>query len=111
MAYTYRGKDGRETPGYPDFVIFRADGDDVLVDLLEPHQGKDALAKAQGLCTFAEKHGDKFGRIEYITIDGTRLKRLNLNATSVRREVMAIEINSALDTLFNPIGTAESIPA
>lgn len=102
---------GVTTPGYSDFVVFRREGDNILIDLLEPHQGSDSLAKAHGLCKFAEEHGNQFGRIEWIKIEGSQIKRLNINSQNVRKCVMATNVDGALDTLFNTLGTTENMPA
>jgi type III restriction enzyme len=104
---------GQTAPGYPDFVVFRKEGNHLVVDLLEPHDTglADSLAKAKGLCKFAEEHGDKFGRIEWIKIAGSQIKRLNLNSQHVRECVLATNVDGALDTLFNTLGTAENMPA
>ena len=90
--------------------MFRKDGKHILVDLLEPHQGADSLAKVHGLSRFAEKHGGHFGNIEWIKIEGSQIKRLNLNRNSVREGVLATRVDGALETLFNTIGTAEPVP-
>jgi type III restriction enzyme len=76
---------------YPDFLIFRTSGKSgVICDLLEPHapnQG-DLVPKLQGLCRFADRHGDRFGRIELIVIEGVRgkekLRRVDVNDPDVR---------------------------
>jgi len=83
------------------------------VDLLEPHHtgSADSLAKVKGLCQFAERHGDKFGRIEWIKIEGSQIKRLNVNSTQVRTHVLATNVDSAIDSLFDAHGTAEVAPA
>ncbi|MGI8738955.1 MAG: DEAD/DEAH box helicase [Gammaproteobacteria bacterium] len=99
IAYTYKNK-GVDTPGYPDFVVFREQGEHIVVDLLEPHQGADALAKAHGLCRFAEQHGGQFGRIEFIRVEGNQIKRLDVNTGSVRSKVLATNVDGALDTLI-----------
>ncbi len=112
IAYMYTNPEGQTVPGYPDFVVFRTEGKHIVADLLEPHHSgnADSLVKAQGMCRFAEQHGDKFGRIEWIKIAGSQIKRLNLNNRNVRACVLATNVDGALDTLFNSVGTAENIP-
>ncbi|MCH7914769.1 MAG: hypothetical protein IH856_17350 [Deltaproteobacteria bacterium] len=75
IAYTYTNTDGQTAPGYPDFVIFRKEGKHIRVDLLEPHNSEfaDSFDKAHGLCKFAEDHGEKLGRIEWIKIEGSQI--------------------------------------
>jgi type III restriction enzyme len=113
VAYTYTDSEGKTVPGYPDFVVFRTEGKNIVVDLLEPHSPKfsDSLAKAHGLCKFADEHGGKFGRIEWIKIEGSQIKRLNLNSTKVRAAVIATKIDGAIDTLFDAFGTLNASPA
>ncbi len=113
IAYTYTNSEGQTAPGYPDFVVFRREGEHVVVDLLEPHHtgSADSLAKVKGLCRFAEQHGDKFGRIEWIKIEGSQIKRLNVNSALVRANVLATNVDSAIDSLFEAHGTAEVTPA
>lgn len=114
IAYIYTNSEGQTAPGYPDFVVFRRkEGKHILVDLLEPHHtgNADSLLKAKGLCKFAEEHGDKFGRIEWIKIEGSTIKRLSLNSQNVRTKVLATNVDSAIDTLFDAFGTAETASA
>jgi type III restriction enzyme len=108
IAYKYSAN-GEDTPGYPDFIVFRKNSNDIVVDLLEPHHGADSLAKAHGLCAFAAEFGEKFGRIDWIKIEGNQLKRLNLNSPSVRKQVLATKIDQALDDLFKMVGSSENI--
>jgi type III restriction enzyme len=56
------------SPLYPDMMIVRRVGDKYFYDILEPHNQSlaDNVAKAKGLAEFAEKHGDKFSRIQLI---------------------------------------------
>lgn len=110
VAYTYQSG-GVTTPGYPDFVVFRREDGEIIADLLEPHFGADSLAKAQGLCRFTEKHGNKFGRIEWIKVEGSQIKRLDLTKKSIRDKVLATLVDGAIDTLFNAFGTTETAPA
>lgn len=76
---------------YPDFLIFRTEGKSgIICDLLEPHapnQG-DLAPKLRGFCKFANEHGDRFGRLELLIIEGARgkekLLRINVNDPDVR---------------------------
>ena len=55
---------------FPDLVVVRVDTDGYIFDILEPHDPsrKDNYPKAVGLAKFAEKHWDKFGRIQLIRL-------------------------------------------
>src|SRR5262249_34905667 len=96
IAYTYTNSEGQIAPGYPDLVVFRREGKPVIVDLLEPHNTKnsDSLRKVKGLCRFAEQHGDQFGRIEWIKIEGSQIKRLNVNSAQIRAKVLATDVDN-----------------
>src|SRR5690606_1748915 len=61
---------GVTTSMFPDLVIIRADSQGYIFDILEPHDPsrKDNYTKAVGLAKFAEKHWDKFGRIQLIRL-------------------------------------------
>jgi type III restriction enzyme len=111
IAYAYTNSEGQTAPGYPDFVVFRKEGKHVIVDLLEPHHtgNADSLVKVKGLCKFAEQHGDRFGRIEWIKIEGSQIKRLNVNSAQVRTKVLATNVDGAIGTLFEAFGSSEAI--
>ena len=106
IAYTYTNSDGQTVPGYPDFVVFRKEGKHIVVDLLEPHHAglSDSLSKAHGLCKFANEQGDKFGRIEWIKVEGSQIIRLDLNSSAVRVKVQETKVDGAVDTLFATFG-------
>ena len=86
-------KGGLPSTMYPDFLIFRKDGGHVVTDVLEPHSTSqaDSVNKVKGLADFAAKHGDDFGRIEFIDrVDGV-LKRLNLRDPKLQQRAKTIE--------------------
>ena len=75
---------------------------------LEPHDPsrKDNYPKAVGLAKFAEKHWDKFGRIQLIRlkkgVDGRdHFYRLDMGKTTVRNKVRGIISNEELDRIFD----------
>jgi type III restriction enzyme len=88
---------------YPDFLVVRKEGDNYIVDILEPHREDldDSWKKAVGLAEFARKHGNSFGNIEIIHKRGSLLKRLNLNNASVRRVVERVTSNDHFNTVFD----------
>ena len=112
IAYTYINKEGQTAPGYPDIVVYRQEGGHIVVDLLEPHHtdNADSLAKLKGLARFAEQHGDRFGHLEWIKVEGGRIKRLNVNSRQVRDRALATHGDGAIDTLFDQVGTSEEAP-
>lgn len=99
---------GITTPMFPDLVIVRADSHGYVFDILEPHDPsrKDNYPKAVGLAKFAEKHWDKFGRIQLIRlkkgVDGREhFYRLDMEKTTVRNKVRGITSNEELDRIFD----------
>ena len=99
-------KAGSVTPMFPDFLIIRKNGDDLITDILEPHDSTrtDNVGKVVGLAKFAEKHGDQFGRIQLIRIENNKhIKRLDVNDPAIQRKVKAVNSNEHLDQLFEDV--------
>lgn len=93
-------------PLYPDFLIVRKSGNDLVIDILEPHNQSldDNLAKAKGLAKYAAAE-QKMGRIQLIRvtdgIGGTKhLHRLDLTDSLVREKVLHCNSNDELTSLF-----------
>jgi len=99
---------GGENKGcYPDFIVLRLVGSEIVVDIIEPHRTNltDAVPKAKGLAEYARKHGDQFGRIEYIIVGrGGEIKRLDLNKEVIRERVLKVETQSHLEQLLDDWG-------
>lgn len=93
---------GEARPMYPDFLIVRSEGSNLVVDIVDPHSINlaDAPAKAAGLAKFAALHADKFGRIELVMTDGKTSKRLELTDEAVRNRVRAVQLPEQLRQLF-----------
>lgn len=83
---------GEDHPQYPDFLVLRRTRKgDIVVDLLEPHMTDlaDASAKAYGLAKYADRHADRFGRIEFIVVDeDDNVVSLDLNDERWRKKVL-----------------------
>lgn len=95
---------GEIKPLFPDLIVFRRVGEQLVADLLDPHDPglRDAVEKAHGLAAFAERHGDQFGRIELIMLDEHQtIRRLDVTRESVRGEVQQVRDNQHLERLFN----------
>jgi type III restriction enzyme len=94
--------DGEDRAMYPDFLIARQEGKDIVIDIIDPHSIDlgDAPAKAAGLAKFAAKHSDKFGRIELIMLDGTKARRFDLTDETVRNKVKGIKLRDQLRSVF-----------
>lgn len=99
---------GVTTSMFPDLVIVRADAQGYVFDILEPHDPsrKDNYPKSVGLAKFAEKHWDKFGRIQLIRlkkgVDGREhFYRLDMGKTTVKNKIRGIKSNEELDSIFD----------
>jgi type III restriction enzyme len=92
---------GQRRPLFPDFIVVRRAGAQYVADLLEPHRGEDSVAKAKGLAQFADRHGNDFGRIEMIRMEGPELRRLDFNDHRVREAVLPIQAHDELTRLFD----------
>lgn len=94
---------GEEKPMYPDFLVVRKDGDNHIVDILEPHSPalSDNYAKAKGLAQFAAKHAMAFGRIEMIRMVGKDIRRLDLIDAATRKKVLKVDSDAGLDLVFD----------
>ncbi len=98
---------GAAVPMYPDLVVVRADAGGYVFDILEPHDPsrKDNCPKAAGLAKFADRHWDKYGRIQLIRRqkgpDGKEhFYRLDMSNPDVRQKVRGITTNEELDRIF-----------
>ncbi len=101
---------GEIKPMFPDLVIVRQEGEDFVVDILEPHDPSlaDNCDKARGLAEFAKKHGHQFGRIELIrklrSAAGTeQYYRLDMNKSEVQAKVLLITTNAQLNQLYEDL--------
>ncbi|MGH8603098.1 MAG: hypothetical protein ACREXR_10110 [Gammaproteobacteria bacterium] len=102
LPYEYGGQ---KKPMYPDFLVVREEAGHPVVDILEPHadQFTDNYAKAKGLAQFAAKHKASFGRIELIRVEGKNIKRLDLADDGIRKKVLSVDSNEALDLVFSTL--------
>ena len=89
-------------PFYPDFVIIRREGKSFVADLIDPHNSKldDTWSKAKGLAEYADKHGNQFGRLEIIIVEGGILKRMDVNDPLIRKKAKKFQSNNDVDALF-----------
>ena len=103
---------GKVVPMFPDLVVVQKNGDDFVIDILEPHRPDldDNFEKAVGLAKFAEKHGALFGRIQLIrkltSAGGEHFARLEINQTAMIKQLLPITSNPQLDALFASSATS-----
>jgi type III restriction enzyme len=100
--------DGIATSMFPDLVVVRTDAHEYVFDILEPHDPsrKDNYPKAVGLARFAEKHGERFGRIQLIRKSKgadrrDHFYRLDMGKLNIRNKVRGITSNDHLDRIFD----------
>ena len=98
-------EDGVWKPMFPDMLIVRKSGAGFEFDILEPHDDsrKDNIHKAKGLALFAERHGDKFKRIQMIRKKGDSYVRLEMNKSAVQTRVRKASTTSEIDSIFNDL--------
>ena len=74
----------------PDFIFFAKQGEEIVVDIVDPHgfHLADALPKLQGLAGFAETHPGVFRRVEAIAEVSGKLRVLDLTRDDVRQAIM-----------------------
>lgn len=101
LAFVYEAS-GTWRPGFPDFIIVRRVGEELMFDLMEPHKGEDSAAKAVGLARFVDEDPTAFGRVHLIRVDGYRVRRLAFERRDVRQHVLtAVRSDDALTAAFN----------
>lgn len=98
-------EDGVWKSMFPDMLIVRESGDGFEFDILEPHDDsrKDNIHKAKGLALFAERHGDKFKRIQMIRKKGDSFVRLEMNTSAVQTRVRKASTTSEVDSIFEDL--------
>ena len=99
---------------FSDLLVVRADAHGYVFDVLEPHDPsrKDNYPKAVGLAKFAEKHGERFGRIQLIRkAKGADRRehfyRLDMGKLSIRNKVRGVTSNAELDRIFDEDAVTE----
>lgn len=83
----------------PDFLFFARDKSGKIVcDIVDPHgiHLADALAKLQGLAQYAEKHREKFRRIDAVAFVDGQFRVLDMKEAGVRNAVLGAKDAQAL---------------
>ena len=105
IPWEHRGRGGQHRALYPDFLFVRQQGAAFVCDVLEPHDisRDDSWAKARGLAEFARRHGEHFGRLAMLVVDGDRIRALDVNEVAIRERVLALTSNDGLQALFREL--------
>lgn len=102
IPYEYGG----EHSFYPDFVIVRKVGDDLVFDIVEPHRPSedDTYAKAKGLAQYARDHGSHFGRLLMSKVNGPKgsevISSFDVNDPDTREKVLVLRSNEEVQGLY-----------
>ena len=88
---------------YPDMLVFRRTKGKVVVDIFDPHGDyfADALAKAQGLAEYAKLHGDQFGQIDVVRIEGDHIQSLHLQDAKIRKKILMMTTPQQFMALYD----------
>ena len=99
LRYPYN-LDTKPKAAFPDFiVIMRVDGT-LRVDVLEPHEGKDSVAKAKGMAWYWEQNPGSFGRMQMIRLMGGNIVAIDFSQGRIRSRVRELSSAEDLDRLF-----------
>jgi type III restriction enzyme len=94
---------------FPDLIVLRREGKCLAVDVLEPHRANedDTFAKAKGLAEFAETHGNSFGRLMMLKVEGTGERAVvvgfDVNDPTTRKKALKLRSNEDVQGLFRAI--------
>ena len=93
---------GGWAPLYPDLLVVRRAGKEMVIDIVDPHalDLADAPAKAAGLAEYASKHADSFGRILLVICKGEKMLTLDLADEAVRDKVKGVQTAAHLRQLY-----------
>ncbi|MGB0742911.1 MAG: hypothetical protein ACPGSB_00160, partial [Opitutales bacterium] len=97
---------GGEHSFYPDFVIVRKVGEDLVFDIVEPHRPSedDTYAKAKGLAQYARDHGSQFGRLLMCKVDGPKgsevISSFDVNDPDTKDKVLKMKGNDEVQGLY-----------
>lgn len=92
---------------YPDLIIFRRIVGEIVIDILDPHREDldDAWAKAKGLADYADKHSDRFGRIQVISVTTKdSIRRIDLADEDWRKKTLKVSSTAHLKALYEQAG-------
>lgn len=99
---------GHEQTMYPDLIFFhRGAGDEVLIDIVDPHRPDkaDAAPKWLGLSRFARRHRNEFRRVlAVIAADDGRLQSLDLKNPSVSSALEKATTEVDIRRIFEDFG-------
>lgn len=109
---------GEYKPHFPDLLVVKEQGDQYLVDILEPHgiaHLGDSWAKAKGMAEYAAKHSFRsdtsVGSVEMQTVDETKgvLHSLDFGRADVQDQMRLVTSREAFLALFDRMRSTETL--
>lgn len=93
---------------HPDFLFFHLDGDEIVIDIVDPHRhdAADAAPKWSALAQYAKDHPDNLRRVVAVIKDASgTLRSLDLRADGISERVAAATDGALMESLFNQAGS------
>lgn len=94
---------------HPDFLFFHRDGDQVVMDIIDPHRHDlaDAAPKWSALAKYSNEHANRVRRVlAVIRTSAGELRALDLTAQGVAERLRAASNRDLLEVLFTTSGVA-----
>lgn len=88
---------------HPDFLFFHQDGDDIVLDLIDPHRhdANDAAPKWAALARYAAEHGEGLRRVLAVIRNAQgHLRALDLRRDGIAEKVAAATNKELMEALF-----------
>jgi type III restriction enzyme len=92
---------------HPDFLFFHRDGDELVLDIVDPHRHDlaDTAPKWAALATYANDHPDQLRRVLAVIRDGSgALRALDLTTAGVGPRIAQATNRELLEGLFSSAG-------
>lgn len=88
---------------HPDFLFFHQDGDDIVLDLIDPHRhdANDAAPKWAALARYAAEHGEGLRQVLAVIRNAQgHLRALDLRKDGIAEKVAAATNKDLMEALF-----------
>lgn len=103
LAVPYEKEGGGYAPMFPDFLVLHNSGDEIDVDILDPHwwNRDDSAPKARGLARYADQHAHLYRSIQLIIFDGDNRKTIELTDSAQREKVRGVANSAHLKQIYD----------
>jgi type III restriction enzyme len=108
LAIPYEYGDEKTRLLHPDFLFFHQDGDQIVMDIVDPHRHDtaDAAPKWAALANYADDHPEHLRRVLAVIRDPDgQLRALDLTATGIAKKVASANDKAKMEALFASEGT------